>query len=193
MWPFKKSQPLNARQVLTEIGTQLMEEARRVQTVVRGNDIGQKKPIHGLKVKVMTLGAEQRIIRQQEQKALKAARINEIRSRLTDAGFTQEKIDRIIKKASSFRARFNDLREHRINHVRPEARAAGLAYGFLRGVPLKAMEQKSYTAPPVERVRYHVLKFSPDIQEQVILQRFAEWLDTAGEWAAPVKNDSAAA
>lgn len=42
-------------------------------------------------------------------------------------------------------AEFWKLRSHRTNEVRNAARAAQLAYGFLRGKPYKTLERKSYT------------------------------------------------
>lgn len=104
-----------------------------------------------------------------------------------------------------------DLHEHRVNDVRGEARAAHLAYGFLRGVPYRAMEQKSYTPPPwmqFERIKRkdgsgwdYVQK--PDPIERMALkyggalpqdikQRLAEWKDAAGAWVHPDLVEKAA-
>jgi ubiquitin len=40
---------------------------------------------------------------------------------------------------------FFELNAHRRFHVRPAARAAQLAYGFLKGIPYKKIESKTYT------------------------------------------------
>lgn len=87
------------------------------------------------------------------------------------------------------------LYRHRVYDVRREARLTHLTYGFLRGVPYRAMEQKSYSPPPwltkdvkigfsacpVERM---ALKFGELPQERII-QRLAEWKQAAGDWIHP--------
>lgn len=99
------------------------------------------------------------------------------------------------------------LHHYRTEPLRRQMRAAHLAYGFLRGVPYKKMEQKSYTPPPwleLEKVErqgangiYHervqvlndpvelmALEFSGD-EPQTIKQRLAQWKDEAGAWVHP--------
>ena len=169
--------------------------------------VGAKKPLYALKVKIASLADEAKVIRKQERNALRAAQLLNIRKRLHENGYSPEKIERIVKKASkglsvkperitkspfagddekiaaNYRAYF-DLRSHRTKDVRQESRAAQLAYGFLTGVPRRLMESKTHNFPNMKRVEYHILKFSKGIEEQVIQQRFEQWLD---EWRAPFK------
>lgn len=75
-----------------------------------------------LKVKVLSLGAESKIIRREELRHTK----------------------RPITQSS--------LRGHRALVVRPEARHSLLAYGFLRGRPYKSIEYKCKVEPDWDKV-----------------------------------------
>lgn len=70
------------------------------------------------------------------------------------------------------------LHQHRIIDVRREARAAQLAYGFLRGHEYRVMEAKWHEAPDWKRVQYMVEKFCIGDRRDAV-QRFAEWVETA--------------
>jgi hypothetical protein len=76
-----------------------------------------------LKMKIMSLAAEARIIRTEE------------------------------KKWPGEHAVRNGLHQHRIRDVRSEARHALLAYGFLRGRDYRRLERKAARAPDWERVQ----------------------------------------
>ena len=52
------------------------------------------------------------------------------------------------------------LREHRVDKVRPAARYAQLAYAFLRGVPLRALERCPHEEPDASRLLKEVKRFS---------------------------------
>jgi hypothetical protein len=66
------------------------------------------------------------------------------------------------------------LNAHRTFDVRREARSSHLAYGFLRGVPYRAMEEKAHEAPNWKRVEQLVTKYGEgDPRER--MQRFSEW------------------
>jgi hypothetical protein len=65
------------------------------------------------------------------------------------------------------------LKAHRRFDVRVEARAALLAYGFIRGVPYLKIERKCWTGPSWERVatlaaRYGLRRKDEVLQELVI-------------------------
>lgn len=160
-----------------------------------------------LKIKVTSLAAEIRLIKREEFKAKDHARWLGVRIRLLDGNtYTSAQVERIVRRAKqrrwsrkpltadqietatlyrkSFEGKFDSLRGHRLT-LRGETRAASLAYGFLCGVPFKAMEKYSYTKPPLERTEYHVLKFRGLETEQVVKQRFAEWVETAADWQKP--------
>ena len=70
---------------------------------------------------------------------------------------------RIIRK-EELRFRFNpsihdSLYLHRVKDVRREARVTLLAYQYLRGIPYKAVESLSHTAPDWSRVERLVKKY----------------------------------
>ncbi len=75
----------------------------------------------GLRVRIKELAQEARFIRLEEHREKEAA-----------DGY---------KNTRNYR----ELNWHRRFHVRPAARAAQLAYAFLRGVPYKVIEPKSYS------------------------------------------------
>lgn len=72
---------------------------------------------------------------------------------------------------------------HRVKDIRKEARNALLAYGFLRGLSYKQMENFSWTQPNWDRVEKLAIRYSCDPKhcpapkdEQVVKQQFAQWL-----------------
>ena len=67
---------------------------------------------------------------------------------------------------------------HRIKVVRPEARAAHLALGFLRGKSYVTMENKSYDWPNWTRIQEIITKYG-DGDIRVLLQRFEQWKQEA--------------
>lgn len=70
------------------------------------------------------------------------------------------------------------VRLHRIKCIRPEARCTLLAYGFLRGLPYKVIENFAYTQPNWDRVARLAVRYSEDT-EQNVQQRFAQWQSEA--------------
>ena len=105
-----------------------------------------------LKVKIKSLSAEASIIRREER--------------------------RFPDKKHPVR---RGLRDHRKVAVRREARAALLAYGFLRGRPLGKLEAKSRHEPDWKNVQRMVERYSIDdvprwAQDRGdLLTRFGEW------------------
>lgn len=97
-----------------------------------------------LKIKLTTLAAEGRIIRKNEVRILKRLRKARERNKTPSPVSEAERIS---------------LYHHRINVVRPEARAAQLAYGFLRGRRYEELEKKCYEAPNAKRVTDIVKRF----------------------------------
>lgn len=72
-----------------------------------------------MRVRIKELAQEAKFIRHEENKCLEAS-------------------SPFNKKGSEYK----QLREHRVNNVRNAARAAQLAYAFLRGIPYKKIEPK---------------------------------------------------
>lgn len=83
-----------------------------------------------LKVKVKSLAAEAKIIRQEEVKAKKSAQWNDVRQNIVE------------------RCKYEDIREnlyrHRIDVVRFECRCAELARAFINGVPYRTVERNTH-------------------------------------------------
>ena len=104
-----------------------------------------------LKMKIMSLAAEARIIRREEK-----------------------------RWPGPSSARFG-LREHRINDVRKEARAALLAYGFLRGRALREIERTHERSPDWQRVAELVKKYGSPAQAK---EQLPAWIESGKERAA---------
>lgn len=122
-----------------------------------------------LKVKVSTLAAEARIIRNLE-------RARKRQRRRTTFGKPFFPVDPTLL----------DLQLHRRVVVRKKARASLLAYGFLRGRPYRTMERFAHTAPDWARVERMILKFGSGQGEiRDLKQRFEEWKEV-GLGAVPV-------
>jgi len=102
--------------------------------------------IEYLKVKVISLADEARTIRKEENKA----------------------------KALGETRLLLGLMDHRKGVVRPEARAALLAYGFLRGVPYHKMEKRCKEEPDWKRVKRLASKFG-DGWSNFLESSFKEW------------------
>ncbi len=98
-----------------------------------------------LKIKIMSLAAEARIIRREEQRWYGASDLR------------------------------RGLRNHRVYEVRTEARAALLAYGYLRGRTYAALETKPAINPSWERVVSLVKKYGSEPKvDQKTLEAWAE-------------------
>jgi hypothetical protein len=123
-----------------------------------------------LKIKIKTLQAEARIIRQEEQK-LKARSDEEKAYRRAARLFAKGKLRKepvlkgALQKEETKRRKRRlrmDIRDHRKGDVREEARISHLAYGFMKGIPYKAMEQKCREEPDWGRVMSCVERFGGD-------------------------------
>jgi hypothetical protein len=119
-----------------------------------------------LKVKIKSLAAEAVIIRKEENKARQASKglkVGERKSR-RQRRILNEKYpltDELRARREKARRAWFGLCSHRMVEVRSEARSAQLAYGFLRGVPYRAIEAKCWEEPSWDRVVDIILKFGP--------------------------------
>jgi hypothetical protein len=77
------------------------------------------------------------------------------------------------------------LKEHRIKIVRPEARAAYIALGYIRGVPYRAIEKFAFTPPNWQKIWKNICNFALDRADP---DKFLEWLDVPGETDANRNN-----
>lgn len=121
-----------------------------------------------LKIKIKSLAAEARIIRAEEFKWAK-----KITYIVTDARTGEAKTR--IKYVRKDHPVAESIRDHRRGPVRREARAALLAYGFLRGRDYRMMEAKTWTKPDWQRVREIIGRFS-NLDRRIVDQRFESWM-----------------
>lgn len=107
-----------------------------------------------LKVKIMSLAAEARIIRKLELRWKKAPR-----------------------KGLDPHPMFFSLQDHRKKDVRSESRSANIAYGFLRGRPYKTIEAACHKQPDWARAEQIALKFggNPLATNITLKAQFKEW------------------
>lgn len=111
-----------------------------------------------LKVKVKSLAVESRIIRQEEIKAKRAYKWNR------DHDGNPEKFNRLRE----------GLYEHRVGSLRNESRISHLAYGFLKKVSYKAMENKCGTDPDWDRIARLIKKYGEE-DNRILMQKFSAW------------------
>ena len=93
-----------------------------------------------LKIKIVSLAAEAKIIKREERKWNFPVTIDNVRSS---------------------HPLYFGLRDHRINVVRTECRHSNIAYGYLRGRSYKQIENKCHEDPHWDKVRAIISKFSP--------------------------------
>jgi hypothetical protein len=125
-----------------------------------------------LKVKVMSLVAESKIIRAQELKWKKSAA--RARQREKDPKFAESNLF--------------GLKTHRVCAVRNEARLTHLAYGFMLGNEYEAMEKKAYVEPNWDKIekmisKYGIVHTTVDgvlhIDNRDAMQKFSQWRGAA--------------
>ena len=102
-----------------------------------------------LKIKILSLQAEARIIRREEGRWI----INGKRNHPIRLG----------------------LRIHRKGEVRREQRSALLAYAFLRGRRYKQLEATCYETPHYQRVRDLVCKYGTNDNRDAVWQELRVW------------------
>ena len=103
-----------------------------------------------LRIKVLSLAAEAKLIRNEEARWVKK----------------DGKKDHPIRWG---------LHHHRIFDVRNEQRAALLAYGFLRGRRYKQLEAKCYTQPKWGRVLALVTKYGANPDQEAMFEELRVW------------------
>ena len=117
-----------------------------------------------LKVKVMSISDEQKIIRREEQLAKYKARAN--RARIQEG------------KAAEDPARYTEvnrgLHAHRVIDCRKELRSSHLAYGFVKGLKYRQMEPLAYAQPNWDRIERLIEKYGEG-DTRTIKQQFAAW------------------
>lgn len=104
-----------------------------------------------LRIKIKSLAAESRIIKDEERKLTRAHKpfIDGKTGRTIRVGRIPEARARQVaaEKIENMEAEYQSLRRHRTIDVRNEARAAQIAYGFLRGKPYARIETPKVPLP----------------------------------------------
>lgn len=129
-----------------------------------------------LKIKIKSLALEAETIRREEKKY--KTHYEYLNALVTDVdrnAFNEAEV--LIRRDATLNTRIT-LHEHRVNHVRKEARAALLAYGFLNGRAYVEIEGFTRTGFSWKRVEELVKKYGEGDQ-RTLLQQFAEWRDNA--------------
>ncbi|WP_027685072.1 hypothetical protein [Rhizobium leguminosarum] len=137
-----------------------------------------------LKVKIKSLAAEAQMIRKEERKCNIGCRARvKIRRRLRKSNelttAERTRMERQLSKPSETAMQaFWGLRLHRTYDVREEARAAHVAYGFLRGRTYAQVEGAALSSPKWDRVEALVKKYGDgDLADR--LKKFSEWKDAS--------------
>lgn len=125
--------------------------------------------LNKLKIKRLTLAAESRLIKREEQKSIRWARAINVAlnpeggeaerfsNLINKHGYTPAQAVRILTRAqkagartweANARERYLDLRKHRIGVVRWHARVQHLAHAFIKGMPYAKVEAKAHDIGP---------------------------------------------
>jgi hypothetical protein len=141
-----------------------------------------KTQIKMLKVKIKSLAAEARIIRLEEQRA-KGRRESPVRRKNMGRGFIEADPAYLKVHGRDDELRLS-LHQHRVRDVRNEQRSSLLAYAFLRGRPLAAVEKKAEKPPDWARVAKLVEKFGTVSNLKADKEKQAAEF---GAWRQPVR------
>ncbi len=104
-----------------------------------------------LKIKAISLADEARTIRIEEKRA----------------------------KAKRQTSTLNSLHEHRINVVRPAARATHLARAFLAGMPYRAVERTTRTSAPAYATSQMLVKYGKFESRKEAQEAFEAWTEVS--------------
>ncbi len=112
-----------------------------------------------LKIKIKSLAAEASIIRHEERKVLKSGRWHRRRD-------VEDQLNTASSEQESAYSTYRGLHQHRTVEVRHEARAALIAYGYIRGKTFTSIEQTiKHEAPQWHRVVELIQKYSPRLDD----------------------------
>lgn len=139
-----------------------------------------------LRVKQLSLGAEGRIIRREEQRWLARARKGRDNLALAQInGRSKEIREKVEAGIVGAAAAWASLRDHRLKELRPEARSTNIAYGFFKGRAYAEIEGDAYTSPSWIRVEEIARKFFPGgVPKGSNFGLFSAWKAAAETWLA---------
>lgn len=125
-----------------------------------------------LKIKVLSLGAEIGLIKREERKWLKRSRW--CASVLKGRTNTRVSLDDASRQRAHALDNFWGLRGHRLG-LRPDARHANIAYGFVRGRAYKQVEAKAYNQPHWSKVIKLVERYGEAYKGKDVQALIEEW------------------
>lgn len=123
-----------------------------------------------LKIKIMSLGAEAALIHKAETRIKLRLKKAKAKRKAANLCISAPWMERWREIRASYRA-------HRKWDIRPETRAALLAYGYLRGKRYRQIENKAHTAPNLYRIVEIAKKFGKSSKElQIKEAAIKAWL-----------------
>lgn len=75
-----------------------------------------------------------------------------------------------------------ELRNHRLQAIRPEARAAQLAYAFIRGKSYNEIEPTSKWSPQINRIAELIVKYGDHTDKNAAKEALIAWIEQSGRW-----------
>jgi hypothetical protein len=115
--------------------------------------------IRHLKIKIKSLAAEARIIRAEEQKLKRRIKRSKKLRRILRKGGTLKGKPLTPERAEELGFEVHMLKVHRKSDVREEARHSLLAYGYMREIPYKQIEQRCEDPPNESKISQMVARF----------------------------------
>lgn len=147
-----------------------------------------------LAVKIKSLAAEVAIIRADERRhAKRHSTLRAAQGAIAGEKALADRAKFLGRLADDHHSTMCGLHLHRIGTVRAEARAAQIAYGFLRGVPYRAIERTSKSEPDFEAVLRNAVRFGSDRDKAAVLAALKAWLDEPGQMPVSVPTVAEAA
>jgi hypothetical protein len=163
-----------------------------------------------LKVKICTLAAESKIIRQQQQRLVHRVKmpfqVNLVLSKEDWERLLPDMRENIRKEARQRRIvraiyrscvapiktgePWTSLNDYRRLVVRWQARHALLAYGFMRGKDYIQLEPICYSWPNWGKILSNIIRFSPNEDMRIIYQKFEEWKQNGQANAKNLNNQN---
>jgi hypothetical protein len=137
-----------------------------------------------LQVKLATLAEEAKIIRRKEQNYRKWFVTTIPMTKAERQAYKEKRWNEVAKarKEKEANRRYDpELRQrlyrHRIDVVRPEARAAHLALAYLKGREYKTVEHKFHRPPSFHKVWHNIIRFGNIEKTAEESLKFAKWFN----------------
>ena len=163
--------------------------------------------MYQLKCKAIALATEAQAFKKQEQREKRLLEKWKARAALGRLKASQRGELMGPDPKGAYSSVLRGIHLHRVMDIRKEARCALLAYGFLRGLAYREIENFSWYQPNWDRVKKLAIRYAEESDEdklvpeyketfqQAIAQKFAQWQDEAlggvqPRWAESVQPGS---